>query len=172
MAVARSFSVDLSDPRMQQILGPAAPTAGKREVVQIAGDEPSGVLARMSLTAGKREVVVVFGDLFLTVDAYAVPGAPVVLHIICPRCRKHSTISGARKRIEFEPTAENPQRSAVVGAGSKELAELAKFGRLSVEKFECAWEIGGDKHVATAMHTGARLCRMKLAIDNNRAVEA
>jgi hypothetical protein len=173
MVAARSFSVDVSDPRVQQLLGVESPVPQRRTVVQLAGDAPSGVTATMALTAGKQEVVVVLGsDVFMTVDVYAVPGAAPVLHIYCPRCHKHSTIRGEHKRISFEPRELNPQRHVVTATGNPELVAAAQFGRLSVEAFECAWEIGDDKHVRSPVHTGASLCRMKLAIDNNRAVEA
>lgn len=192
----KGLSVDLSDPRVQQMLGVSSPLAsGKREVVQLAGDapDPTGLtdqIGRQSthrLTGGKQEVVVVYGDLLMTLDVYALPEEPMRVQIICPRCHKHSTIRGDQKKIEYEPKAMNPMSATILamaggaqqellGSWSRntalvELASIANFGRLSVEPFECAWEIGDAKHVPGALHTGASLCRLRLVIDNNRARE-
>lgn len=180
--MSRSLHVDLSDPRVRQMLGTSGPHAsGKREVVQLAGDAPdptgltshAGLQSTHRLTAGKQEVVVVFGDLLLTLDVYALPGEPMRAQIICPRCRKHSTIRGDQKKIEYDPTALNPQgkRIQLLAASIAELASISMFGRLSVEPFECAWEIGDAKHVPGALHTGASLCRLRLIIEDNRARE-
>lgn len=180
--MSKGLSVDLSDPRVQQMLGGQSQlSTGKREVVQLAGDAPdptgltshTGLQSTHRLTGGKQEVVVVYGDLLMTLDVYALPGEPMRVQIICPRCHKHSTIRGDAKKIEYEPTALNPQakRVHVLAESVAELAAISVFGRLSVEPFECAWEIGDDKHVPGALRTGASLCRLKLVIDDNRARE-
>jgi len=163
------------------MLGGSSPLAsGKREVVQLAGDAPdptgltnhTGLQSTRRLTAGKREVVVVFGDLLMTLDVYALPGEPMRIQIICPRCHKHSTIRGDAKKIEYEPNSLNPmiRRVLRMAPNVREFVR-ATFGRLSVEAFECAWEIGDAKHVPGAVHTGASLCRLKLVIEDNRARE-
>lgn len=195
--MSKGLSVDLSDPRVQQMLGgPSQLSTGKREVVQLAGDAPdptgltshTGLQSTHRLTGGKQEVVVVYGDLLMTLDVYALPGEPMRVQIICPRCHKHSTIRGDAKKIEYEPKSMNPMRTHILGAARStalnapemtrdvrmclaELVSIADFGRLSVEPFECAWEIGDERHVPGALHTGASLCRLKLVIENNRARE-
>jgi hypothetical protein len=179
--MSKTLNVDLSDPRVRDMLGgPSSLASGKREVVQLAGDPanptPAGLQSTTHLTGGKQEVVVVYGDLLMTLDVYALPGEPMRVQIICPRCRKHSTIRGDQKKIEYEPTSLNPRAAlvkAMVGHSQAELdlVTAAQFGRLSIEPFECAWEIGDAPHVAGAVHTGASLCRLRLAIENNRARE-
>lgn len=195
--MAQGISIDLSDPRVQQMLGASPLASGKREVVQLAGDAPdptgltnqTGLQSTHRLTGGKQEVVVVYGDLLMTLDVYALPGEPTRVQIICPRCHKHSTIRGDQKKIEYDAKAINPMRERILWMArstgltpgqdlfSKERMELAalvsvaRFGRLSIEPFECAWEIGDAKHVPGALHTGASLCRLRLVIDNNRARE-
>ena len=178
------MDIDLTDPRVQQLLAgdTRSPLAPKREVVQLAGDAPdptgltdhSGLLSTYRLNAGKQEVGIIYRDMVLTVDVYVQP-APLKIHIICPRCLKRSMIGADRKKIDFDPIALNPTfgRIALV-ARREDLPELAhlQFGRLSVEAFQCTWEMGNDSHVPGPMHTGASLCRLKLVIDNNRAVEA
>jgi hypothetical protein len=176
------FAVDLSDPRVQAMLGGQRPATGNaRQVVQLAGDAPdptgetdrTGLLSTHRLNAGKVEVAVVFGDVIMTVDVYAVP-SPLTIHIICPRCHKRSMIHADRKNIEFSPKAMNPQfRRVLLLSCASALPELAhlEFGKLSVEPFECAWEIGDSVHVPGTVHTGASLCRLRLAIDENRARE-
>lgn len=185
--MSKHMTVDLSDPRVRDLLGVTSPAyAGKqREVIQLAGDapDPTGLTAHHGLqsthflTGGKQEIVVIFGDQIMTLDLYALPGEPMRVQIICPRCHKHSTIREDQKHIEYEPTVLNPARSAILevlrGApdGAPDLVRLAGFGRLSIETFECAWEIGESKHVAGAVRTGTSLCRLRLVIDNNRARE-
>lgn len=197
------YSVDLSDPRVRDLLGTSPSlSTGKpvREVVQLAGDAPDptgvtggrGLLSTHRLNAGKQEVVVVYKDLILTVDIYALPGEPLRAQLICPRCHKHLTIPGDRKKIEFEPTSLNPVRQKILEMTGMSrpppsnptimdnavreawggLMKLSEFGRLSVETFECTWEIGDEQHVPGAMHTGASLCRLRLVIEDNRAQEA
>lgn len=183
--MSKHMTIDLGDPLVRDMLGVAAPQyAGKkREVAQLAGDAPDptgvtshrGIQATHFLTAGKQEVVVVFGDLLMTVDIYTLPGEPVRVQLICPRCRKHSTITSDRKRIEYEPAAPNPMQKRILevaGTSAPELSTIADFGRLSIEVFECTWEIGNDPHVVGRLHTGASLCRQRLIIDNNRAWES
>jgi hypothetical protein len=168
------YTVNLSDPRVRAMLdsGP---------VVHLAGDAPDptgtgqiGMMSTTHLTAGKQEVVVAFGDLFMTLDVYAIPGEPARVHLICPRCHKASSISGDRKRIAFEPRAASPIAHRLAQTRAPELAG-ATLGQISIEPFECAWEIGGDAHAGGAqrsVHTGASMCRLRLAIDDNVAKEA
>jgi hypothetical protein len=170
-----SLSIDLRDPRVQDMMGvkPGSLASGKeREVVRIAGDMETGISMTTSLTAGKQEVVVVYGDQFLTVDVYAIPGEPLVAHIICPRCRKQSRIPGDRKAIDFDPSAVNPMRTTILATQSPDLMAAGGIGRLSIEPFECAWEMGDDRHVAGALHSGVSLCRLRIGITNNRAMDA
>lgn len=180
-----SLAINMDDPTVRSMLGispQAAATGKRRELVQLAGDAPDptgttnhrGALSTMRLTGGKQEIIVVHKDVFLTVDVYALPGEPMKIHLLCPRCHKHLTIPGYRKAILFEPGERNPQRSTIVASGRPELVSMADLGRLSVEQFECTWEIGDVKHVSSGIrgvHTGASLCRLRLVIDNNVARE-
>lgn len=175
-----ALNIDLTDPSVQHMLGgPSRLATGKREVVQLAGDvpDPTGLSARRGfqstthLTAGKQEVVVVYKGLFLTVDLYVL-GAQVTAYLHCPRCRNVLTVRGDRKAIDFDPLAVSPVRVEVAGAGDPVLALAGQFGRLSIEPFECTWEITGGPHVAGGHHTGVSLCRMRMAIDDNRAKDA
>lgn len=162
-----SLSINLADPTVQRMLQPTTRASGKRGLVQLAGDPDHGLRSTVQLSSGKHEVVVVYQDLLMTVDVYAVPGEPLKLHLYCPRCHKHSTVPGERKAIDFEPSAPNPQWARV-----RELGIESPMGRLSVETFECPWEIGDAQHVQGGLHTGVNLCRLRIAIDNNRAKDA
>lgn len=177
------LNVDFRDPAVQRMMGMQSPLAsGKREVVQLAGDAPdplglSSARGRMStthLTGLKREVLVLYRDLVMTVDVYEVPGEPLKLHLYCPRCQKHSTVPGDRKAIDFDGAASNPACRDILAMGTvpPELHAVAAVGRLSVATFECAWELGDERHVAGALSTGTTLCRLRIAIDNNRAKDA
>jgi hypothetical protein len=166
------LSIDLADPAVQHMLHGARPSARRRDLVQLAGDAHHGFVSTSHLTASKQEVVVVYRDLFMTVDVYAVPGEPLKVHLYCPRCHKHSTVPGSRKAIDFEPASDNPMRTQILASGRPELVDLASNGRLSIEAFECPWELGDTKHVPGALHTGVTLCRMRLVIDDNCAKDA
>jgi hypothetical protein len=179
-----SADIDWTDPRVQEILHGSPLASGKprsRDVVQLAGDidpdpDRRGLVRTIPLTSGKREVVVVYagsgGEMFLTIDVYQVSGEPPQVHLYCPRCQKHSIVSGQRKRIEFDPSAPNPLGAAIRSAGNPDLALHGQFGRISIETFECTWEIGDARHAPGAVHTGASLCRLRLVIEDNRAREA
>ncbi len=176
--MTQSYTVDMSDPRVRAMLGHDSP-APRGGVVQLAGDAPDptrltsnvGMMSTHHLNAGKHEVVVAYRDLFMTLDVYALPGEPVRVHLICPRCRKASSISGDRKAIDFDPGATNPIARRLQDTGTAEIAAAAR-GRISIEPFECTWELGGDTHAHGAVHTGASMCRMRLAIDDNIAKDA
>lgn len=178
-----ALNIDLTDPRVRAMLdgpGPGLATGNRPAVVQIAGDVPDptgmsrcrGAQSTTHLTDGKHEVVVVYKGMFMTVDVYAVPGQPLMAHLYCPRCHKHATVKGEHKAIDYEPASPNPMCAQIRASGDPGLAQIADLGRLSIEAFECPWELGDDQHVSGGMHTGMSLCRMRLAIDNNRAQDA
>lgn len=179
--MSQALNINLSSPSVQRFLG-VNPQGRPREMVRLAGDvaDPTGAtgargsLSMTSLTRDKEEVLVVFGDLVMTVDVYRLPNEPLQVHITCPRCHNHSTIRADRKDVDYDPKAANPMRRTILGmaGGNPEIASLVDFGEISVETFECSWEIGNDKHVQGGVHTGVSLCRMRMAIDRNRAREA
>lgn len=188
--MAGTLHVNLADPRVQRMLGDRGadlatgnPTrTPRREIVQIVGDAPDptgltswrGAQSTTRLNAGKEEVLVLYGDLIMTVDIYRVPDEPVLAHIFCPRCHKLSTIRGDQKVIAFDPGAVNPVLQDIrrMGSLSPEILSVMAVGRLSIEAFECTWEVGDDRHAVGGVHTGASLCRLRIAIDDNRAKEA
>lgn len=169
-------SVDIHHPMVRKMLDaehPLSPHAGRRRgVVQLAGDESTGLSCAHDLSAGKHEVAVVYRDQILTVDVYLIEGEAPTAHIVCPRCHKTSRIDGRAKKIDYDPRAVNPMGGVVLAAKVPELAVIADFGRLSIEPFECPWEIGNDPHVRGALHTGASLCRLRIGITDNRALDA
>lgn len=168
--------IDLTDPNVRKLLGDrderiATPASGKKQIMQVAGDMDHGIASRIDLTNGKTEVMVFDpkGDVpLLTVDVYALPGEPLKVHLICPRCRNHLTIPGDRKAIEFAPNDRNPRSPSIIALGiPPHMQEMAKLGRLSVEPFECTWELDAGKKVGSSEFTGNNLCRWRAAIDNN-----
>jgi hypothetical protein len=178
--MSQALNIDLTDPSVQHLLGgnPRLATV-KRELVQIAGDVPHpdghtawrGAQSTTDLTGAKQEVVVVYRGMYLTVDLY-VMGGETLAYLCCPRCHKVLTVRSSHKPIDFEPRADNPLRAEIVSTGDPSLVRLAGAGRLSIAPFECTWELENARHVPGALHSGTSLCRMKLAIDNNRAKDA
>lgn len=181
--MTQPLSINLTDPRVQDMLGaPRVASHKARQVVQLAGDVPDptaqtghlGIQCTQQMTAGKQEVVVVYKDLLMTVDVYAVPGEPVTVHLYCPKCRKHATVKGSMKAIDFDPGAGNPMYREILSRGElgPEVLAVAAIGRISIEAFECPWEMGDAAHVRGGVHTGASLCRQRLVIEDNRARDA
>lgn len=192
-----TLDIDLRDPSVRRFLdgddSRVATGNGKRRMEQLAGDAPAnwhgelgaadplagvrrtegqrGMLSTTRLDQGKIEVLVAYrgriGQFDLTIDVYRVPGAPLELHIICPKCRNKSRISGEKKKIAFDERITRPY----------EFVDGSRFptngGRLDVEPFECAWELDNKaQHVQGLRAGGINLCRMRLAIDGSIAKDA
>lgn len=161
-----ALDLNLEDPAVKALLGDehkkwleesrGRDGAPKRELVHLAGDMDTGLSSTIALSSGKREVIVVYKDFVLTCDVYALPGQPIEVHLICPRCRKALRVTSERKTIDFDPSAGDPK----------------KGGRLSIEPFQCTWELGGDKHVPGLVGGGISLCRWTAGIDDNVARDA
>jgi len=159
-----SVNINLQDPAVQRLLGGPSPIeqpSGKRELVQIAGDapDPSGISDRIGATSTLRmsdtalcHPIITYKDFVLTADVYQTPSEPMFIHLICPKCTNTLTISAARKHIELD-----------VKAGPK------GQGLVSVEPFQCTWEVDGAKR---RVGFGLGLCRWKVAIDKNVAKDA
>lgn len=182
--MTKALAIDLNDPRVRGMLDSTGGGlgTGKRSVVQLAGDAPDplgpmvpgaathhGLQSTTKFTAAKQEVLVVYKDLFLTADVYAIPGEPITVHLICPRCRKQLQITGDRKRIEYDPSVRRVV-AAALSSGQPEVAALADSGSLSIEAFECTWELGDETHVPGISR--ASLCRLRIGIEHNRAKDA
>jgi hypothetical protein len=170
-------SIDMTNPGVRRLLDGdragdiASPASGKRELVQVAGDMDHGLASRIDLSSGKTEVLVIDrkSDVPLhTIDVYVMPGEPLKVHILCPRCKNHLTIPGDKKAIEWDPKAENPRARDIVALGvPPHIQAMAKTGRISIEPFECTWELDAGKKVGASEFSGGNLCRWRAAIDNN-----
>lgn len=182
-----SAAIDLQDPAVQRLLaGDGAQTSvvmpgsqRKMAMTQIAGDEHHGISSTQYLDRGKQEVALIIRpknsatmvDGIATVDVYAIPGEPLKVHMICPRCKHQLQLDQARKAMEWNPTAPNPHAAEIRGcleAGERWIA--ANLGVLSVSEFQCTWELanemqdgGKDEHVIV----GGSLCRYRAVIERN-----
>jgi hypothetical protein len=177
-----AHDINLRDPAVARLMGnesgivsPASVASGKREMVQIAGDMDHGLMSTTRLDLGKHEVIVAEKDHLLTVDVYAIVGEPLKIHLICPRCKHQLTISGERKAIEYDPMALSPLWGlSIMNDLPREYARHHAHGKLSVEMFQCTWELEdeardkGDVHIIA----GGSLCRYRAAIDRNVLKEA
>lgn len=174
--------VNLSDPGVQRLLGNqgsglVSPASGKKEMVQIAGDMDHGMMHTTNLDLAKHEVGVMGpGEHCGNVDVYAIPGEPVKVHMICPRCHHRLTINGDRQAIDYEAARGNPQRAALIASLPPELAYVADLGgQLSVSTFQCTWELSDQKQDTNQdLNVIARgsLCRWRGVIDRNVVREA
>lgn len=120
----------------------------KEELYHIAGDTEEGRGAysdiRLTKTAIGRPMVR-YKDRILECDVYLI-GGELMVHLICPRCCNALRVSAKNKRIDFSD------------------------GKLTVEPFQCTWELG--ERDGERMDFGVGLCRWKAAIDENRAKDA
>lgn len=184
----KPLSMNLDDQGVKDFLGVnrvSDPASRKRELVQVAGDvtSPDGTMDGGMATTWhlNRSAIghpfVIYKQSILVVDIYEVPGEPMTVSLICPRCHHALTVSAARKKMEFDRVhgAPNPtrlQEEALAACMTTPTtippkAELQRFGKLSVQTFECTWEMGKDRS-----EFGTTLCRWKVAIDNNVAKDA
>lgn len=179
-----SIDIDMTNPSVRRLMGAddrriVAPGARKREMVQLAGDAPDptgrsnlrGVASTTRLDTSKLEVFVAYrgrtGQFDLTVDVYAIPGEPIEVHLICPKCRHQLRITSEMKKIEYELGADRPY-TFVDGSSMP-----SNGGRLSVEPFQCTWEMPeANAHTPGLRTHGLTLCNLKLAIDENVAKDA
>lgn len=176
--MAKNLEIDLHDPAVQNLLGNdtaglSAP-GGKRTLMRVAGDHEHGVQSAINLEVGKSVVAVWYPrqELLLELDVFAIPGEPVKLHMICPRCHKHLTISGERKDIEWDPRAANPMGKEIAQRLPPDGQWRARLGKLSVETFECTWELESNQKVSADLTIGkGNLCKWRGAIDNNLVKE-
>lgn len=91
-------------------------------------------------------VLIRFEDRIIEADLYRTVDE-VIVHIICPKCLHSSKISSTRKAVEWDGTL------------------------LSVEPFECPWEMS-DERDPSSTHEGVlvgsgNLCRLRMAIEKN-----
>jgi hypothetical protein len=122
----------------------------REELFHVAGDADHGVASTADLTKtaiGHPEVRYYgrHGDFVLTVDVYRMPDGQLLAHLICPRCRKALHIRQAAKSMEYSAT-----------------------DGLSIEPFECTWELDGDE----GRQFGMALCRWRVGITRNVARDA
>lgn len=164
-----TLNLNMSDPSVRALIGAdesSLATPGKREMVQIAGDPERGFTSTTRLDTMKQEVFVTYKDFLLTVDVYALPGQPIELVYVCPKCRKQGRITGDKKTIEFDPGA---SRVMTLPNGAK----VPTGGQLSVAPFQCSWEMpDAGEHKAGIRAGGITLCKLTIAIDNNVAKDA
>ncbi len=143
----------------------------RNELYQVAGDQadPMGGAARgragqMNLTeTALGHPYVRYKDQLLELDVYKIAGAPMYIHIICPRCHNASKIQEDNKAFSYEPTRIPKILPFLLSVG----VGAPHGGSLSVEKFECSWELGPERQ-----EFGVGLCRWRVGIDNNVAKDA
>ena len=170
----RALSIDTTDPQVRRLMGLeqsqqqafAKQVQGdgvakrEKEFVHLAGDADTGMSRTINLAHGKAEIFAYYrgrhvppefpDGLRLTIDVYRIPGEPVQVHLICPKCRHQLRAASDRKKIEFEP---NPQS--------------ADGGRLYVEPFQCTWEMpDAGAHTPGIIAGGTTLCQWKGVIEH------
>ncbi len=142
---------------------PSSYDPAREELYQIAGDRPTdlppelaggttGAVARGTGRAFVRYTSKWAVDpLIIEMDIYAIPGVPIEVHLICPKCLKALKISQANKAMEWSPPAPDVERGG---------------GVISIAPFECTWELTDQ------VELGGELCRWKAGVTNNVARDA
>lgn len=141
--------------------------APAKELYLVAGDQPDpmggsvrGQAGQMNLTqTALGHPFIRWRDFLLVADVYKIAGQPMYVHIICPRCLNALKIGEDHKAISYEP--DRPPKIAPFLANA---AVVNYDGSLSVEAFECTWELGPERR-----NFGTGLCRWRVAIDDNIA---
>lgn len=134
----------------------------REELEHVAGDIPDDggaqrKLGLFDLTRNGHRVRVRYKDQVVECEVFAMPGEPIQIHWMCPRCgplneKRMSTIRGNQKRIEFDPKS-----------------QLEDGGSLNVEPFKCSWEL---ESAGRRMEFGLGMCNLTLEISNSRAHDA
>ena len=151
----------------------------KKEAYPIAGDHS----VRTSFTGANLtnstlvKPIVLWRDRLLTLDVYAVEGAPPYIILFCPLCRRrdpdsdHSLrICGDNKKIDLAinaipniPGFTTPELVQYLGLPGTEHLR----GRISVETFGCSWE----SDPTSKKEFGFGVCGWRVKIDDNIARE-
>ena len=131
-----------------------APISSEQDVIHIKGDEDRGYATdtRLTKTALGRPTYR-YGDRFVTCEVYRDPVTKLLgVHTICPRCQNTLWIREPNKRIDYD----------------------AATNTLSIEPFECTWELGRgtDATRNDRIISGVGLCRLRLGIQRNVARNA
>lgn len=182
-----STSINLDDPAVRKLLeGGGARTdvvlpgsQRKMAMTQIAGDEHHGIESTQYLNRGKQEVAllvrpknsVTMVSGVSTVDVYAIPGEPLKVHMICPRCNKQLQIDQSKKAIDWDPAASSPVAAEVRASLSPQDNWIAdNLGLISISEFKCTWELedqmqdgGKDANVIAK----GSLCRYRGVVERN-----
>ena len=158
--------------------------ANKKELFHVSGDQHNGGM-RGGTTANLNNSAlchpVVFypkKEIFLTLDVFSLPGAPMYVVIRCPICQARNpnsegmdlTIKEDQKDIHLDhksiPSFPGFTTSELVeGLGLQNQDELR--GRISIEPFGCTWEAEPELRRGF----GFSCCEWNVAIKNNIVVD-
>lgn len=142
-----------------------SPADGIRQGVMAdpKGERGKGLASQHNFDHNKVTAVIRYKDRAIEADVYALPGAPIHVVILCPKCGSASTIRAEKKAIDWQP-----HEPRAVG-------KLVNCGTLSIEPFECPWEMpdaGAHEPGANKILGTANMCRLKIAVDKNIAKDA
>lgn len=143
-----------------------------KEIFHIAGDAPDptgttrnrGVASTMRLDrTALGHPKIAYKDFLLEADVYALPDAPMYVHIICPLCRNALRITQDNKAIDYDPKRVPKIVTHLRNCGIEDMPHWG--GTLSVERFECTWE--SDPEIRRQF--GLARCNWRVEIENNIA---
>lgn len=147
--------------------------AGDAVVHQAASADPwgSGVIGRSSTVQLEKAALghpyIRYRDMLIEADVYpqlgsaeADDGVKLEVILICPRCRNQLRVRSERKAIEWIPGAPEIDPHS---------HEAVVRGVLSIEKFQCTWELDSSANVTGK---GENLCRWRVVVDKNVARDA
>lgn len=153
---------DSKNEEMIPIAGDLNRTGAVRQrhgVADPIGERGAGAAQQINLDHAKVTAVIRYRDKLIEADVYALPGEPVKVVILCPRCNNASSIDETRKAIDWRP---HPPQA---------VGDFVNHGKLSIEPFECSWELpDAGAHNQSARETligTAPLCRLKIGVTNN-----
>jgi hypothetical protein len=125
--------------------------AQKEELYEIKQDlveQQSRGVSTLHFDNAAAKARVRYKDLLLECDVYTAGDSTTVV-LFCPRCKQQLRVDSSRKSIEWDPAK----------------------GLLSIEPFQCTWELP-DEHLGAKRDFGFSLCRLTIAIDKGIAKDA
>lgn len=112
-------------------------------------------------------------ELLLEADVYALPGEPMRVHLLCPRCLARGHTQGLNIRADHKAVAYDVNDAVPVFPGwtrdqMTRAMPRGAGGRLSVEAFACTWEEDPTAQRASGVN-GLSICGWRVKIDDNVA---
>lgn len=132
------------------------------DLYTIKGNPDDGMVSTVQMPRWGMALVKYKSDFVVEIDIYQDPEdtSHFTLHWVCPKCRNFSTIDSRKKQMDLRIDRVSPDGTRIC--------------RVSIEPFQCAWEMGRgtDGTKADRIDFGAGLCKLRVGVSNSIAKDA